>query len=358
MTKNRNRLTTWDSILEESRKGVRLWVGVDVHKKKYSVAVYSETGVLHHFVMSADNHGLVEQFKKREIRIETLVYEAGLTGFGLYRACQAAGVPAIVVAANRIPRPATPSAKTDKIDCIALAKYASMGLLKGIAVPSEEQEAARSIIRRRHAVARELAKTKVLIKSFLTCHGLPEPEGLKNWSEASIHELEAMPMLANLRVTLDSLLRQLSRFAEEKKLLERAAKSIIPPPDDDVLQSVPGVGPLTSATFRAELFSPDRFERSEKLTSFLGLAPMVSRSGESQGTARLIPCGQGRLRCMLVEAAWILRGKEKWASDFYDAILWRSGKSQRAIVALARKLAVILWRLWLEGRPYCPEPRM
>lgn len=344
-------LTTWDAVLEESHKGVRLWVGVDVHKKKYSVAVYSETGVLHHFVTPADNHGLVEQIKSRGIVIEALVYEAGLTGFGLYRACQAAEVPAMVVAANRIPRPATPSAKTDKIDCIALAKYASMGLLKGIAVPTEEQEAARSIIRRRHAVSRELGKTKVIIKSFLTCHGLPEPDGLKNWSAASIGELETMPMLANLRVTLDSLLRQLKRFEEERKLLEKTAKSVLPP-KDDVLQTVPGVGPMTSATFRAELFSPDRFERSEKLTSFIGLAPMVSRTGDARGTARLVPCGQGRLRSMLVEAAWTLRGKEKWAFDFYQAVLQRCGKSQQAIIALARKLAVILWRLWLEERPY------
>lgn len=354
MTKNRT--TTWDLIVEESRKGVRLWVGVDVHKKKYSVAVYSETGVLHHFVMPSNNHELVAQIKDRGIRIEVLVYEAGLTGFGLYRTCQSAGVPVMVVAANRIPRPPTPSAKTDKIDCIALAKYASMGLLKGITVPSEEQEAARSIIRRRHDVSRDLAKTKVKIKSFLACHDLPEPDGLKSWSATGISELETMPMLANLRVTLDSLLRQLSRFEEEKRLLEKAAKSMLPPSKDDVLQTVPGVGPMTSATFRAELFCPDRFERSEKLTSFIGLAPVVSRSGDSRGTARLIPCGQGRLRSMLVEAAWTLRGKEKWAFEFYNAVFCRSGKSQQAIIALARKLAVILWRLWQEDRPYRSTP--
>ncbi len=346
--------TTWDAILEENRKGARIWVGVDVHKKTYAIAVYSEAGVLHHFVTPADNHGLIEQLRSRGIRIELLVYEAGLTGFGLYRACQAADIPAMVVSANRIPRPATQSAKTDKIDCIALAKYASMGLLKGIAVPSEEQEAARSIIRRRHAVSRELAKTKVAIKSFLICHGLPEPSGLRTWNGESRRALETISMLPDLRVTLDSLLRQLNRFEEEKKLLEKSVKSTLPP-KDDFLQTVPGVGPITSATFRAELFSPDRFERSEKLTSFIGLAPVDNKSGQGQGKSRLVPCGQGRLRSMLVEAAWVLRGKEKWASKFYDNVLRRSGKFQKAIMALARKLAIILWRLWLEGRPYRSE---
>lgn len=343
--------STWDAIVEESRKEMRIYVGVDVHKKNYSVAVFSESGVLHHFVTPADNQLFIDQFKKREIRIELLVYEAGLTGFGLYRACQAADVPAMVVSANRIPRPATQSAKSDKIDCIALAKYAAMGLLKGITVPTEEQEAARSVVRRRNAVTRDLAKTKVVIKSFLTCHGLPEPVGLKTWNIESRKELEALPMLPNLRVTLSSLLRQLSRLEEEKRLLEKEVKLTLPP-KDDVLQTMPGVGPITSATFRAELFSPDRFERSEKLTSFIGLAPVVSQSGEGKGKCRLVPCGQGRLRSMLVEAAWVLRGKESWASELYDSILRRCGVFQKAIVALARRLAIILWRMWLEDRPY------
>ena len=346
-------LTTWDAVLAESRRGVRIWIGVDVHKKNYSVAVLSETGVLHHFTTPADNQGFIRQITDRDIRVEVVVYEAGLTGFGLYRACQAAGISAMVVSANRIPRPATQSSKTDKIDCIALAQYASMGLLKGITVPTEEQEAARSVIRRRHSIARELGKTKVTIKSFLTCHGLSEPDGLKGWNQESRRELAEMPMLPNLRVTLDSLLRQLSRLEEEKKLLEKSVKSSLSP-DGDVLQTVPGVGPMTSATFRAELLFPDRFERSEKLTSFIGLAPVISQSGQGKGKCRLVPCGQGRLRSMLVEAAWVLRSKEKWANDFYTAVLRRCGLFQKAIMALARKLAIILWRLWLEERPYTP----
>ena len=113
--------STWDAIVEESRKEMRIYVGVDVHKKNYSVAVFSESGVLHHFVTPADNQLFIDQFKKREIRIELLVYEAGLRVLGLYLACQPADVPAIVVSANRIRCPATPSSKSDTIDCILFA---------------------------------------------------------------------------------------------------------------------------------------------------------------------------------------------------------------------------------------------
>lgn len=72
----------------------------------------------------------------------------------------------------------------------------------------------------------------------------------------------------------------------------------------------------------------------------------------ASGSARLVPTGQARLRSMLVEAAWVLKAKEPWAAAFYNQVLHNSGKAQKAIVALARKLAKILWCVWLENRPY------
>lgn len=344
----------WEAIVEESKNGAAIYVGVDVHKTKYAVAVLSANGVSHHFVAPADDNGLLKQFQDRGVKIEVLAYEAGLTGFGLYRACVESGVRAMVVAACRMPRPVTRSAKTDKVDCLKLAEYLAKGLLKPIAVPNEDQEAVRAEMRRRNQLTRELSELKTRIKSFLTFHGLAEPAGLKSWSEYGIAELKKMPIHSALRDTLDSLLRQYLFFTEEQRLLERKIKEVVIPADD-VLQTTPGVGPLTSAVFRTEIFDPKRFQRPEELSSFIGLAPVISQSGQSSGTARLVPCGQGKLRSMLIEAAWIMMRKEAWATDFYNRILRRSGKSQKAIVALARKLAVILWKLLLDNRRYMSD---
>lgn len=344
-------VSQWDAIVEESKRGAAIYVGVDVHKNKYAVAVLSSEGVRHQFIAPADNEGLIRQFSDRNIKITGLVYEAGLTGFGLYRACRAAGIEAMVTAACRMPRPVTRSAKTDTIDCLKLAEYLSKGLLRPIAVPSEEQEAARAKMRRRNQLAREVATIKARIKSFLTVHGLPEPAGLKSWSDSGIEELHKLEILPGLRSTLDSLLRQLKFLIDERKLLEKEIKTMVTP-TGDVLQSVPGVGPMTSGVFRTEIFDPNRFDRSEQLAAFIGLAPVISQSGEKEGTASLIPCGQGKLRSMLIEAAWVLLRKEAWAADFYRRILRRSGKSQKAICALARKLAVILWTLLRNNRYY------
>jgi transposase len=347
----RKSVSRWDEIVEESKKGAGIWVGVDVHKSSYAVAVLSSNGVLHHFTTPSDNQGLVKQFLDRGISIKCLVYEAGPTGFGLYRACKGSGIEAMVVAACRVPQTPGKTAKTDKIDCKRLAEYLACGMLKPITVPSEDQEAQRSKTRRRNQVSQEIAKTKERIKSFLLVNGLPEPPGLRCWSQAGIKELQEMEMHQDLRFTLDSYLRQLKFLEEEKSLLEKDIRERVLP-DKDVLQSVPGVGPITSSIFRSEIFDPERFAKAEQVTSYIGLAPVISQSGASNGYSRLIPCGQGKLRSVLVEAAWRLLSKEEWASKFYHRMLSHCGRPQKAIVALARKLAVILWRLWLENRFY------
>jgi transposase len=347
----RKSVSRWDEIVEESKKGMKIWVGVDVHKESYAVAILSENGVLHHFRTPSDNLGLLRQFQERGIQISGLAYEAGPTGFGLYRACKEAGIKAMVVAACRVPQTPGKTAKTDRIDCKRLAGYLANGMLKPITVPSEDQEAERSKVRRRNKVSQEIAKTKERIKSFLLVNGLPEPAGLRCWSHIGIKELQEMEMHSDLRFTLDSYLRQLTFLEAEKSLLEKDLREHVLP-KDDVLQSVPGVGPITSSLFRAELFDPNRFDKAEQVASYVGLAPVISQSGASSGYARLIPCGQSKLRSVLVEAAWRLMSKEEWASAFYRRMMRHSGKPQKAIVALARKLAVILWRLWLENRPY------
>lgn len=346
-------ITHGQSIEEESAKGARLYVGVDVHKSKYAVSILSENGAWHSFVAPADNQGLIRMFTERGLKITALAYEAGLTGFGLCRVSQAAGIETLVVAACRMPRPVTRSAKTDRVDSLKLAEYLAGNLLRPIAVPTEEREARRAQVRWRNQLSTDLVKVKVRIKSFLTLHGLPEPGGLAHWSGAAVSALEKMELSGRLRSLLDSHLRQLKFFREELRAAEEEIKErVLPPAKEDVLQSVPGVGPLTSAVFRTEIFSPERFERSEEVGSFVGLSPVIKQSGEDKGSSRLSPCGQGKLRQMLVEAAWILMRKEKWAQELYKRLLRRGRASQQAIVAVARKLAVILWKLLLENRLY------
>lgn len=347
-------VTHWDEVVEASKRGEKIWVGVDVHKRNDWVAVLTSGGVKFSFVTPADNAGLLRQFTSRGIVVSALAYEAGPTGFGLYRAGVEAGIEVIVAAANRIPRMPTKGAKTDRLDCEKLASYLSHGLLKPVTVPSEEQEAARSKVRYRNDLASEIGETKEKIKSFLLVHGIREPKGLSHWSEESVLELWLLVLDNDYRLTLDGLLRKLDFLLSERRRFDEDIERTVSP-SKDILRTVPGVGLVTAATFRSEVFDPARFGDRETLTSYLGLAPMTRRSGEGESPSRLEPCGQGKLRSMLIEASWILMRHERWAKEMYGRILSRCGNAQKAITAIARKLAIILWRLWIESRMYRPS---
>jgi len=112
------------------------------------------------------------------------------------------------------------------------------------------------------------------------------------------------------------------------------------------------VGLVVAAMFRLEIFSPERFRDGGELTSYLGLAPQVRQSGEGKARGKLRPVGQTKLRSLLVEAAWVWKSAAPWAEACYRRILGRCGLAQKAITAVARRLAIVLWRLCLEDRPY------
>jgi len=337
--------------------GKPVWVGVDVHKKTYHVAVLRSDGLIKDWSATASPELLVKQLRSWEVEIGSVAYEAGPTGFGLARALKEVGIKVIVAAPNRIPRPVSKGAKTDRLDCIALARYASKGMLKSIAIPSRDHEAKRSLGRRRDQISREVRRTKQRIKSLLLVSGIDEPAGLRGWSQKGIECLRTLELPEGLRYALDSLLLDLDHHLVSRQMVDEQLKHLIDQHEDDrkaveFLQTVPGVGIVTATKFRLEIFDPQRFRNPNEVTCLVGLAPMDCRTGNQKGQAKLNPSGQKELRSLLVEAAWRLKIQEKWAREFYNRILAANRTPQKAIVALARKLCIILWRICVETRPY------
>jgi transposase len=337
--------------------GRKVWVGVDVHKRSYSVAVCRDDGVMVSWKTAADNSALVRQLVIHGMGIKTLVYESGPTGFGLARACRSAGIPAIVAAPSRIIRPVSPTAKTDNLDCRKLAELAAKDMIRSIAVPSEEEEALRALERRRHQLADSQRKVRQRIKGFLLFHGIEEPTGLERWTIQAVQTLAQLPLYEALRDTLDDYLEELRHvrqriLALEKKLTRHTAA--LHRHRLAYLQSVPGVGQIVACSFLSELFRPERFQRGEEVAAYLGLAPFVRHSGEKSPAGRLRPTGHSRLRSLLVEAAWVWKSRDSGVQAYYTRMLYNTGLAQKAITAVARKLAIVLWRLVCEERVYRP----
>jgi transposase len=120
----------------------------------------------------------------------------------------------------------------------------------------------------------------------------------------------------------------------------------------EILQSHPGVGPITSRQFRTEVFSPERFEKSTQVTRYLGLCPRVSQSGQKRVEGRLMKQGQIKLRANLVEAAWIWIRLDPAAKETFKRLLSNTGEPNKAIAAMARRLAVHLWKMLCDDKLY------
>lgn len=335
----------------EAFSGDKVWVGVDVHKKTYSVALLRPDGMVKDWSCPADASKLTQTLSSLPVEVGTVCYEAGPTGFGLARCLRAAGIKVIVAAPSRIPRPVSPTNKTDSLDCRKLAGYAASGLVRSIAIPAENEEAFRSLERRRHQLTDSLRKAKQRIRALLLALGVTEPHNLDHWGKTAINALKALALPPGASDTLQSLLEELDYLAAAQKRVDLRLRTIARGQDEArriaAMRSVPGVGEVVATTFAAEIFRPGRFNRSEEVTAYLGLAPVVRQSGQGKGTARLRPVGQRRLRSLLIEAAWIWKQRDEWARNFYNRILSRHGVPQKAIAALARKLAAFLWKLSL-----------
>ena len=348
-------LTHSGSFVDSNSTGLT-HIGIDVHKNSFSVGILNSHGICDTAVRAADPQGILRLIQELDEPLGAVTYETGPTGFGLARALRAAGHTVVVAAASRIPRPAAPSSKTDRLDCRKLAHYTARGMLSSVAIPTEDQEAARTLIRRRNQLVKSLRTCKQRIKSLLLQFSIPEPQGLEYWTKQSVAMLEHTALPSAAMETLQSHLRELAFLTSEKTRIMKCLREQMETDGqaqwDKVLQSVPGVGAVISAAFRLEIFTPERFRRAEEVTSYIGLAPAVSQSGEGKARVFLRPTGQKMLRTLLVEAAWTFKRNDPQAQALYNRLVARHGVKQKAIVAVARKLAVILWRLSLEQRPY------
>jgi transposase len=332
-------------------------VGVDVHKRTYHVAVVSDQrGLIATWVQPASPEVLLERLQPIRKRVAQVVYEAGPTGFGLVRRLRAGGYTAQVIAPSKLLVAVGPEAKSDRLDCRRLAVLAQQGLLRPVRVPTEQEEADRQVLRLRGQLVRKSRTAQQQIKAFLLQHGIAEPAGLGHWSKRSVEALRGLALTPGLRSCLDLLLDEREHAEKEiarvTKSLEGLAGSERHREAVRVLRSVPGVGLVTAMSFRLELPEPERFDDAGQVAKMLGLAPQVRQSGPTRREGGLLKSGNPRLRTVLVEAAWRWVKGDEAAATRYRGLVSNTGSSQKAIVGMARRLGVLLWRLSVSGEEY------
>lgn len=339
-----------------------IYIGIDVHKKQWTVTVSMLGMHIETTSMEASAEGLSKYMKKRYPGGKYYsVYEAGYSGFWIHRELEASGILNMVVNPADIPtRYNERTKKTDVVDSRKLARELSQeGSLKGIYVPGEKDEAIRGLSRQRKQLSKEQARIKNRIKSALMFMGVEFPENyqLQHWSRNFITHLRNREYRQEeQKITIEGYLRTLEEIrkiqAEQTKKLrsllneDLKSKEII-----GYLQSVPGIGITTAITLYTELIDIERFSNFNKLVSYVGFAPSTSSSGEKERVLGVSKQQNRFLRNLLVEAAWIAAKKDPALMMSFGEYCRRMAK-QQAIIKIAKRLLSRIMYVWRNKTNY------
>jgi transposase len=333
----------------------RVHVGLDVHKTSIHVAVWKNGSLAAAWVTSADYAALVEQLEWYRPALRRVAYEAGPTGFVLARLLASRGLPVMVCAPSKMPRSSGDETKCDRLDARKIAEYAAKDILPKVAIPTERQERERALVRHRNHVVKTIQRVKARIKSRLLFHQCGE---LASWTPAERQRLLDSELPEEIRFELEALFEELSFAERQRRAVEEKLRETLAHKDHAAtvkrLESHPGVGKVLSACFILEVFRPERFKSGAAMARYVGLAPRVRQSGATCRGGPLLKAGQGKLRAVLIEAAWRWRACDKKAEAIYGRLLRNTGNGKKAIVGLARRLAIRLWTMWVRGEAWSP----
>lgn len=319
--------------------GKKVFIGIDVHKRYYVAACVSAGMVVKRARMVAGWETMLQFVKKYFPGAEvSTVYEAGFSGFGLQRYLEKHVLKSIVVNASSVQIAARDKVKTDKRDAAKLAQQLEAGLLKGVRVPSEEEENYRLITRTRAQHVRQRQRIMNQVRMKFHQFGLLDPEDWKKLSFKKVQAVLNQPISEELRLSVGSLMviwkaingqvRVLDKQLEAQAQLDTLEKTY---------RTIPGIGPLTARILSHELGDMKQFANERALFSFTGLTPQEFSTGEHRRLGHISRQGSSRLRHTLVELAWRAIKKDRSLAKDFERIAARKGK-KRAIVAIARKL--------------------
>ena len=353
-----------------------IWVGLDVHKKGISVCWYEGDSQAEEFRAMGNSRGEIKLLfgrlrRRGEVRA---CYEAGPCGYEVRRVLSEMGIHCDVIAPSLIPKMAGDRVKTDRKDARKLARLYRAGELTLVRVPTEQEEAARDLVRCREDLREDAQRARHRLLKFMLRRGRIWTQG-KNWTlrhwrwlrQQKFKEMEAQRTFEEYVVQLETRLdRQGMMDQELNELAQREPwKAMV-----DRLRSLKGFDTLSALIVAVEVVDFRRFRSPRELAAYLGVTPTLYASGEKSVKGRITKCGNRHVRRVLTEASWSYarpvqpaerirqrtEGQPPWVHDVavkaqhrlhmrYRRLLGRGKRINVANVAVTRELAGFIWAL-------------
>ena len=334
---------------------MKYYSGLDVSVKETSVCIIDETGkICREIKVISHPDDLTAALKDTAWPIERIGLETGPLSQWLFEGLATAGLPVVCIETRHTKAFLKAQVnKTDRNDARGIAQMIRVNLYKPVHVKTLTSQKRRALLTARKLLQEKAIAIENDIRGLLRKFGLKVgvigtigfDDRIRELVDDSAELLEIMePLLSarqKLRETFTVLHSKLLAIVSEDRACQR-------------LMTIPGVGPVTSLAFISTINGPARFSKSRAVGSALGLTPVLNQSGESHRIGRVSLCGDGMMRALLYEAAQVMLSRVKkwsWLKAWAMNIAKRRGR-KKAIVALARRMAVIMHRMWKDGTEF------
>ena len=331
-----------------------VYIGLDVSLASAAVCVLDEKGkIATEAQVASAPEALVAFLRKLAHEIAAIGLEAGPLSHWLHKGLTDAGFEPVLMETRQVKAAlkAMPI-KTDRRDAEGIARLLQMGWFRPVHCKSVSSQEMRALLASRKAVLDAIIRMELSLRGVLRNFGLKLGRVSKGRYEARVRELIAGN--AMLEAAAEPILRARADLRRELAGLEKLVRNLAKrDPVCRLLMTMPGVGHVIALTFMSAIDDPERFRRSKDVGPWVGLTPGRDQSGERDIVGRITKAGDAGLRTALYQAATVMlnRGGPSWLKAWALRLAKHRGK-KRATVALARRIGVVLHRMWRNGTEF------
>jgi transposase len=331
------------------------YAGIDVSLEQSSLCVVDATGkIIREAKVASEPDALIEWFAAREFPVVRIGLEAGPLSQWLFAAMRKAGL-AVELLETRHVRAAfkTMPVKTDRKDARGIAELMRLGWFRPVHCKSMSAQETRAVLTARRLIEAKLRDIELSLRGILRGFGLKVGKTTTTTFAERVKQLVSGHgslelIAASLLAVREILLREFRGYEKRVRIMARHDERT------RLLMTTTGVGPIISLTYVAAMDDPARFEQSKTVGAHYGMTPKKYQSGETQYSGRISKIGDKSVRTALYQAAHIILTRPVKGSKLksWGLKLTKRVGMEKAKVAVARKLAVILHRMLVDGKPF------
>jgi len=334
---------------------MKYYAGIDTSLESSSVSVVDQDGkIFREAKVASQPAALIGWFLKLGVPLERIGLEAGPLSQWLFAALRGAGLPVELIETRHARAAfATMIVKNDRKDGRGIAHLMRMGWYRPVHCKSLPAQEVRAILTSRKLVQKKLHDVEMHLRGILRNFGLKvgrtTPKGFAGRVRELVVGHPTLEMIAAAMLPIhEVLLREFAGFERRVRAIARAEKDV------RRLMTAPGVGPVVGLTFAAAIDDPSRFTSSRTVGAHFGMTPTKYQSGETDIDGGISKAGDASVRAALYEAAHVMLTRRVKGSTLksWGMRLAKRSSMKNAKIAVGRKLAVILHRMWVDGTDF------